>query len=89
MAQLSIEIPDDRARRLRGIATAENKSVEQVAIEHLRFLVTRAGSAAAVLRAINQPPYLSSCVTAELDAAIDSGRLPVREQDSFDRRSGR
>lgn len=89
MTQLSIEIPDDLARRLRGIATAENKSVEQVVIEHLRSLVATAGSAASVLRAMKEPPYLSSSAIAELDAAIDSGRLPVQEQGAFDRRSSR
>ena len=33
MLQLTIEIPDTLARRLAGLASEQNKSVEQVAVE--------------------------------------------------------
>ena len=85
MTQLTIEIPDDVARRLECIASAQNKSVEQVALERLRSLVSRAGSPGAVLRAIMGPPHLSSSAIDDLEAAIASGRLPVREDGAFDK----
>jgi hypothetical protein len=40
MPQLTLQIPDDLARGLEGIAAVEKKSVEQVALERLRSLST-------------------------------------------------
>ena len=85
MTQLTIEIPDDLARCLKGIATAQKKSVEQVALERLRSLAGSAGSPGAILHAMRQPPRLNSSAVDELDVAIASGRLPVREQGAFER----
>ena len=85
MTQLTIQIPDDLARCLEGIATAQKKSVEQVAVERLRSLVSSAGSPGVVLRAMREPPHLSSSAVDDLEAAIASGRLPVHEQGAFDR----
>jgi plasmid stability protein len=89
MTQLSIEIPDDLVRHLRGIAAAENKSVEQVASERLRSSMTGAGSPDAVRRAMKESPGLSSSSVDELEEAIARGRLPVDERGAFDRRSGK
>lgn len=85
MTQLTIQIPDDLARCLEGIATAEKTSVEQVALERLRSLVNSRGTRGAVLGAMRESPQLSPTVVDELDAAIASGRLPVREQGPFER----
>ena len=88
MANLSIEMPDDLARSLEGIAAARHKSVQQVAVEQLRSLVAheaeqRPGSAAAVLRVLSQPSHPSDSDVAELEAAIAGGRLPAKPIDIF------
>lgn len=88
MANLTIEVPDELARILEGIAAAQHKSVQQLAIERLSSLVEDrdqqcAGSPAAVLRAMREPPYLSAPDVDELDAAIAAGRLAVRTGDLF------
>jgi hypothetical protein len=89
MANLIIEVPDDLARSLEGIAAAQHKSIQQLAIERLRSLLEvspehRAGGApAAVLRAMHEPPHLSVSDVDELDAAIAGGRLPVRTHRLF------
>ena len=88
MTNLIIEVPDDLARSLEGIAAAQNKSIQQLAVERLRALVEsslehRVGSAAAVLRAMEEPPHLSDSDVDDLDAAIAGGRLPVQTRDLF------
>jgi hypothetical protein len=88
MTNVTIEMPDDLARSLEGIATAQHKTVQQVALEQLSSLVrpapnTRPGSPEAVLRAMHQPPHLTSADVDDLDAAIAAGRLPVRSLDPF------
>ena len=67
---MTIQIPDDVARGLEGLAAARRMSVEQVALESLRSLPDRASSPAAVLRAVRDLPHPSSEAIAELDAAI-------------------
>src|SRR5205807_461838 len=57
MAILTIEVPDELARSLEGMAAAQHKSVQQLAIERLSSLVEAGGghltgSPAAVLRAM-------------------------------------
>ena len=79
MTQLTLQIPDDLARGLECIAAVQKKSIEQVALERLRSLVSRIGSPEAVLRAMREPPHLSSSAIDDLEAAISSGRVPVRE----------
>jgi hypothetical protein len=74
MTNLIIEVPDDLARSLEGIAAAQNKSIQQLAVERLRSLVESslehpAGSAAAVLRAMQHPPHLSDSDVDELGRA--------------------
>jgi hypothetical protein len=88
MANLIIEMPDDLARSLEGIASARHKSIQQLALEQLSSFVEviselRVGSPAAILRALDEPPQPSSAVVDDLDAAIAAGRLPVRTPDLF------
>ena len=88
MANLSIEVPDDVVRGLEGIAAAQHKSVEQVALERLRTLVPAGaeypiGSPAAVLQAMRAAPHLTAEDVDELEAAIAAGRLASREGDLF------
>ena len=88
MANLIIEMPDDLARNLAGIAAAQRKSIQQLALEQLSSLVEtipgpRAGSPAALLRAMQEPPHPTFADVGELDAALSNGRIPVRTHDLF------
>jgi hypothetical protein len=83
MAQLTINLPDDLARKLEGLASARRKTVQEVALERLESIAVP-GTPDALLGAMRQPPHLSAADVAELDAAISSGRLPVREQGVFE-----
>ena len=83
---MTIQIPDDLARGLKGIAAAQKKSVEQVALERLRSLLDNPPSPQAVLQALRELPHPSSAAVDDLDAAIAASQLPVREQGAFDRR---
>jgi hypothetical protein len=88
MANLIIEVPDELARNLEGIAAAQHKSIQQLAIERLTSLVELSpehivGSPAAVLRAMREPPHLSVSDVDELDAAVADGRLPTKTLDLF------
>ena len=75
MASLKIELPDELERTLAGIAEAQHKSLQELAMERLLTLVDAqqnecAGSAAALLRVMREPPHLSVEDVDELDAAI-------------------
>ena len=88
MANLIIEMPDDLVRSLEGIAAAQRKSIQQLALERLSSLVEvipepRAGSPAAVLRVMQEPPHPSPADVDALDATIAAGRLPIRTRDLF------
>jgi hypothetical protein len=92
MANLTIEMPDELARGLAGIAACQHKSVQQLAIERLTLLgesdaAYPVGSAAAILRAMHEPPHLSVSDVDELDAAIAAGHLPVQTPDLFSHES--
>ena len=85
---LTLEMPDELARRLEGIAATQHMSIQQFALERLRALVPantepRPGSAAAILRVMHESPHLMTADVDELDAAIRAGRLPVRTNDLF------
>ena len=85
---LTLEVPDDLVRSLEGIAATQHMSIQQLALERLRALVPacadlRPGSAAAILRIMQEPPHLTAADVDELDAAIAAGRLPVRTNDLF------
>jgi len=86
MASLTIEVRGHLERSLEGIAAPRRKIVEQLELERLISLVDvvaapGAGSSAAVLRVMREPPYLSSADVDELDAAIEADRLLVRTRD--------
>ena len=88
MANLIIELPDDLVLRLEGFAAAQRKSIQQLALERLSSLVEispalTAGSPAAVLRAMQEPPHPNLADVEELDAVIAAGRLPIRTRDLF------
>jgi len=88
LANLNLEVPDDLARTLAGIAAAQHKSIQQLAIERLSSLVEVSpergvASAAAVLQAMNEPPHLSGSDVDQLEAAIADGRLPIRTRELF------
>jgi hypothetical protein len=88
VTNLIIELPDDLMLSLQGIAAAQRKSLQQLALERLSSLVDvtpaqRAGSPSAVLRAMQEPPHLDLADVEELDAVIAAGRLPIRTRDLF------
>jgi hypothetical protein len=82
---MTIQIPDDLARGLEGMAAAQQKSVEQVALDSLRSLFDRATSPAVVLHAVRKLPHPSAAAVDDLEAAIADARLPVRDRGVFDR----
>jgi hypothetical protein len=75
---MTIQIPDDLARGLEGIAAVQRKSVEQVALESLRALFDRASAPEVVLRAVRGLPHPSAAAVDDLDAAI-AAALPRLE----------
>jgi hypothetical protein len=81
---MTIQIPDDLASGLERVATLQHKSVNQVAVESLRQLFGQEGSPGAILRALRSLPHPSAAAVDDLDAAILSARLPVRDQGTFD-----
>ena len=83
MAQLTLEIPEDLASHLKSLAAAQNKSMEQIALEQLRSLDPTPGSPSLILQTIKQLPHLHPSVIDELEAAIRTGRLEVGEPDIF------
>ena len=83
MTQLTIEVPDELARRLKTIAKARGKSVSQVAVEYLRPAAERAGSPRAILRAMARLPKVDPSAVDEMNAAIAAGRLAMSDRDLF------
>ena len=81
---MTIQIPDDLARGLEGLAAAQQKSVEQLALESLRTFFDRASSPDAVLRAVRELPHPSAEAIDDLDRALAAARLTVRDQGAFD-----
>jgi len=86
---MTIQIPDELARRLEGIASAQKKTVEQLALESLRLLSSEASSPDALLRSVRGLPHPSAAAMDELEAAIVSGRLHVNDEGAFDGRHGK
>jgi hypothetical protein len=84
--EMTIQIPDDLAHGLEGIATARSKSVEELAVESLRLLFEPSGSPHAVLKSVRGLPHPSVAAVDEMEAAIFAGRLPVRDEGTFDER---
>ena len=89
MANLNIEMPDDLARSLEGIASVQHKTVQELAVERLRSLVEgsfeppQKGSPGAVLRVMREAPHPSASDVEELEAAIAAGRAPVQASHLF------
>lgn len=88
MTNLTIELPDDLARTLTGVAASQCKSLQQLALERLISLLDAdggpvPGSAGAILQAMNAPPHLSKSDVDELDSVIVAGRLPIQSADLF------
>jgi len=81
---MTIHIPDELARGLEGIAAAQRKSVEQVALDTLRSLFDRASSPEVILRTVRALPHPSAAAVDDLEAAIAAARLPVRDAGDFD-----
>lgn len=79
MTQLTIGIPDDLARSLEAIASAQKKSMEQVALDRLRSGFDTVDSAA--LRELPRP---SSAAVDDLDASLAASSLPVGDEGAFD-----
>ena len=82
---MTIQIPDDLARGLKGLAAAQQKSVEQLAVERLQALLDEPPSPRSLLRTLQSLPHPSSAAVDDLDAAIAAAQMPVREQSAFDR----
>jgi hypothetical protein len=80
---MTIQIPDDLARNLEGIAAARHKSVEQLALESLRSLFDDASSPEAILRTVRNLPHPSLAAVDDLDAAIAAAQLPMRDASAF------
>jgi len=82
---MTIQIPDELARRLEEVAAARHKSVQELAVERLQSLVERSDSPGSLLRAIQALPHPSPAAVDDLDAAIAGSRLPVHNHGVFDR----
>lgn len=83
MAQITINVPEELARKLEGLASARQVSVQQVALERLES-ITIPGTPEALLDAMRQPPHVSAVDVTELEAVIASGGLPVGDQGIFE-----
>ena len=89
MENLILEIPNEMARSLQGLAAVQQKTVEQLAFDRLRSLVElRAedvvGSPAAVRKALLGPPHLAAADVGELEAAIASGKSTTNLRELFE-----
>lgn len=77
-----IQIPDELARGLEGIAAAQHKTVQQVALENLRSLVYNA-SPQTLLHTLQLLTHPSAEAVDALEAAIAAAELPVRDSAIF------
>ena len=88
MVNLTLEIPDELARTLEGMASAQHKTVAEVALDRLCSLAESKatgvpGSPAAVRNALLDLQRVSVAEVEALEAAIATGRLPVSAGDIF------
>jgi hypothetical protein len=87
--KMTIQIPDDLARGLEGIAVAQKKTVEQLALDSLRLLFDKASSPEALLRSVRRLPHPSAAAVDDLEAAIlASSELFQFESTAQDRQDG-
>jgi len=82
---MTIQIPDDLVRGLEGIAAAQRKSVEQLAVERLRDLLNEPASPQALLRTIKALPRPSHSAVDYLERVLAESRLPERDRGIFDK----
>lgn len=54
----------------RGVAAAQRKTVEQLALDSLRLLIDEASSPEALLRSVRRLPHPSAAAVDDLEAAI-------------------
>jgi hypothetical protein len=89
---LTIELPEDLAVALQGIASDHKTSIQQLALNGLRSLASdhpalcsarTIGSPAGLLALIREPSNLLPADVDALDDAIAKGRLPVRVSNLF------
>ncbi|MEZ5353247.1 MAG: ribbon-helix-helix protein, CopG family [Bryobacteraceae bacterium] len=77
MSNLTIELPEELARRLESMAAARHTTVPEFVVDGLTKLVadrdSRPGSPASILRAIAEVPLVSAADADDLDAAISRG----------------
>ena len=88
MVNLTLEIPDEMALTLEGMASAQHKTIKELALDRLRTLADSKdfglpGSPAAVRNALLGLRKISVAEVEALEAAIASGRLPVSAGDIF------
>jgi len=72
--------PDERLRLVAWIGADLNESLTKTTSER-----ASPGSAAAILRAMREPPHLSAEDVDELNQMIAAGKMPVRQNGVFDR----
>jgi hypothetical protein len=84
MKEMTIRLPEDVAKRLEQVAMAQQKSMEQVAVERLRSVLENPASPQSLLSTIRALPHPSRVAVEDLEAAIVAGRLPVRQSNAFD-----
>lgn len=87
MVAMTIEIPDELARDLAGVAAAQQKSLEQLVVERLRSLPDRTDSPRHLLKVLQALPHPSPEAVDEMEAAIAAARLPIHEENLFGGRS--
>jgi hypothetical protein len=80
---MTIQIPDDLARSLEGLAAARNETIEQLALHELRSLVAPPDSPSAILKAFRSTPHANREAVDELQATIPSARLPLSPGPEF------
>jgi hypothetical protein len=81
---VTIQIPDDVTRGLESLASMQKKTVEEVAVEGLRLLFREPDTPAALLRSLQNLPHPSPAAVDDMEAAILSAQLPVRDTGTFD-----
>ena len=80
---MTIQIPNELALDLERIATAQSKSIEQVAIERLQSLSEGTPSPRALLETLRALPHPCRLAVDEMEAAIAAARIPVGEKGRF------
>ena len=67
------------------MAAAQHKTVAELALDRLRSGAHPAGSPQAILEMLRGLPHPSPAAVDDLEAAIAAARLPVSDQDPFER----